>query len=300
MNRPDPVVVRPQVDVMRPRTEAGIPAEDALPGGVQYSVKLDGFRTVAFALGGRTVLQTRSGRDIAAEFPGLATTLTQALPAGLVLDGEICAWADGKFAFTELLRPDAQRRAAGIVVAYVAFDCLAVPGSDIRDLPLADRWKLLRTALRDLAPQVQTVLATTDRAVALDWYETLVPHGVEGLVCKGLGSAYRPGARPGWIKVRHAETVDARLVGVIGSERRPDSVLVEFDDATRAQTSPRLDPVTAGRIAAAVAGLLGPEVRDEDGSPLRPVREGPLVEVRVRTGRQATVRFVRIRGDDAV
>ncbi|MDJ0342150.1 DNA ligase [Streptomyces sp. H10-C2] len=282
---------------MRPRTATEVPAADALAGGVQYSPKLDGFRAIAFALGDRTVLQTRSGRDIAADFPGLAADLTRELPAGLVLDGEICAWADGKFAFEELLRPDAQRRAADVAVAYVAFDCLAIPGSDIRDLPLTDRWQLLRTALREMAPPVQTVLATTDRAQALEWYETLVPLGVEGLVCKALDSAYRPGEQKGWVKVRHSETVDARLVAVLGPVRRPLSVMVEFDDETRAQTSPRLDPVSARRIAEAVGGLLGPTARAGDGMPLHPVRNGPLVEVRVRTGRQPAVRFIRIRDD---
>ncbi|MET9295335.1 DNA ligase [Streptomyces sp. NPDC003077] len=294
----DAVVLHPPVEVVRPRAVDTLPAERGMRGGTQYSIKLDGFRCLVFARGARTRLQSRGGGELSDRMPEVAG-LVAGLPAGLVLDGEICAWRDGRFAFSELLRTPATRAAAGVPVGYVAFDVLAVPGRDVRVLPLAERWDLLKDALAEAGSPVPTVLATTDRAEALDWMTALAPQGVEGLVAKALASAYRPGDRTAWVKYRRADTVDARLVGVVGPARRPRAVVVEFPDGTRAVSSPQLEPMAAREIAEVVQGRLGATVMTEDGTAVRAVENGPPVELRVGSGRHATVRFVRVRDPEA-
>ncbi|WP_372412764.1 hypothetical protein [Streptomyces luteireticuli] len=93
-------ILSPPVEVMRPRAVPDLLPEGSPGGGaVRYSIKLDGFRAIAFALGDRTVLQTRTHRDIASEFPTLATALSEVLPHGLVLDGDVCAFVHGRLAF---------------------------------------------------------------------------------------------------------------------------------------------------------------------------------------------------------
>ncbi|MFD5099044.1 ATP-dependent DNA ligase [Streptomyces albidochromogenes] len=295
--------VVPPVQVMRPRTAAEIPAADGLPGGVQYSVKLDGFRCVAFARGAAPpVLQSRSGRDMRPDFPDVAAAIG-ALPDGLVLDGEVCAWADGAFAFHQLMRPHAARVADGVVVAYVAFDVLAVPGRDVRELPLEQRWELLGGALREAGPQVQRVLATTDREQALVWYEALVGQGVEGLVCKGLASRYRPREAKSWVKVRHTDTRDAAVVGYTGTARAPRAlVLVLPGDADPLLSSP-LTPTVRAQAREALAGLAdeGEERIVAIGLgdvPYRRVGAGLLAEVRQNVGRHATSTVLRLRHAD--
>ncbi|WP_274036372.1 ATP-dependent DNA ligase [Streptomyces sp. MMBL 11-1] len=160
--------LRPPVEVMRPTAVRELPTAarpDAHP--LQYSLKMDGFRAVAFALDGRTVLQSRSYRDLAPDFPSLAANLSRVLKPGVVLDGEICAWSHGRLEFTELLSTEARRRAAGTTLIYVAFDCLATPspegGRDIRALPLAARWEHVLDQLRDTAAYAQQVMTTQDR-----------------------------------------------------------------------------------------------------------------------------------------
>lgn len=107
-----------------------------MPGGLQYSLKLDGFRALAFILeGGRAFLQSRSGRDLTREFPQVSAHLQENLPPGIVLDGELCAYRDGRLDFTDLLRSRADRERSGIPVYYIAFDILAIPGTDVRGLP---------------------------------------------------------------------------------------------------------------------------------------------------------------------
>ncbi|MFI6013368.1 hypothetical protein ACIBAG_31965 [Streptomyces sp. NPDC051243] len=76
-----------------------------------------------------------------------------------------------------------------------------------------------------MGPPIQAVPSTTGVELARAWCEALQPQGVGGLVVKVGSSMYRGGSRR-WRKVRHAETVDARVVGHTGPASRPRAVAV--------------------------------------------------------------------------
>jgi ATP-dependent DNA ligase len=271
--------LRPPIELTRPQPASSIPAQNAMPGGCHYQLKLDGFRAAGFALPDGPVLQSRAGRDLAPRFPELTDAIA-ALPPGTVLDGEIVAWRGNRFSFTDLLSTPAARRRDRVEVRFVAFDLLALPegrrgARDIRDLTLEARWAYLEGLLTAVRPPIELVMATRDRAEAVAWFDALLPIGVEGLVVKPLASAYE-GAR--WLKVKHTDTVDGEAVAVLGDPRRPRALRVRLPDGRVADTSPALNAVQAAQIAAA-------------GSPPFPV------EVRVIAGRHVVVRFVRVRGD---
>lgn len=292
--------LEPPLDVMRPAAVDEVPEPDGLGGsGVVYELKLDGFRCLAFARGDRPpYLQSRSGRDLCADFPPIARAVAR-LPAGLVLDAELVAWRDGRFAFEELLRTRAAREADDVVLGLIAFDVLALPGGqDVRGLPLTDRRRLLAEALAGVPPPVQQVMATTDRAEALGWVERLAATGVEGLVCKGAASPYRArGAGRVWVKYRPHDTTDATVTAFTGTATRPQALLLRLADGREVLSSPRLTPVQARRVAEAAAGLLGEPRTDPEHGPVHPLA-GPLrAEVRIETGRVLRARFVRLRGE---
>ena len=273
----DPVAVLPPIEVVRPAVVAAIPAADGMPGGTQYSIKIDGFRCCAFALGDHAVLQSRSGRDMAAQFPQIADAVT-GLPAGTVIDGEVCAVVGGVFAFEQLLRAPANRE-PGTQIAFVAFDQIAAPGLDLSARLLRERWRRLEATVADAPALIQLVLATEDRQEALSWYDALVPAGVEGLVAKGWSTAYRQSA--GWGKIRHADTADAAVLAVLGPASRPQALRVRLPDG-RTRTTMTLDPVYARRVALAL---------DDAGGDVARL----AAEVKVGTGRHGTVRLARIR-----
>ncbi|MFJ4096686.1 DNA ligase [Kitasatospora sp. NPDC089913] len=284
---------------MRPAAVPAVPPADGLGGaGVLYELKLDGFRCVAFARGPDRppFLQSRSGRDLAAEFPPIAAAVAR-LPAGLVLDAELVAWRGGRFAFEELLRTRRDRAAEDVALGLVAFDVLALPGRDVRSLPLADRRRLLLAALAEVPPPVQPVLATTDRAEALTWMEQLADTGVEGLVCKAAGSSYRPrGAGRVWVKYRRGDTADATVRAVTGPPARPRAVVLELEDGRVLLSSPPLSPLQSRQVAELAAGRLGAPVHDPQYGDVRPLAVPLRAEVTV-TGRPPSARFVRLRGD---
>ncbi|MFC9327547.1 DNA ligase [Kitasatospora sp. NPDC057015] len=285
---------------MRPAPVDDVPPEDGLGGsGVLYELKLDGFRCLAFARGdGPPYLQSRSGRDLSADFPPVAQAVSR-LPGGLVLDAELVAWRDGRFAFEELLRTRAAREADRIVLGLIAFDVLALPGGrDVRGLPLAERRRLLAEVLDGVPPPIQPVLATTERAEALGWVERLADAGVEGLVCKSAASTYRArGAGQVWVKYRPHDTVDATVTALTGTATRPRALLLALDDGRSVLSAPQLTPVQARRVAEAAAGRLGEPVTDPEHGPVHPLTAPLRAEVRIDTGRVLRARFVRLRGD---
>ncbi|CAM5654655.1 ATP-dependent DNA ligase family profile domain-containing protein OS=Kitasatospora aureofaciens OX=1894 GN=GCM10010502_23010 PE=4 SV=1 [Kitasatospora aureofaciens] len=292
-------VLQPPVEVMRPAAVTAVPPADGLGGGgVQYELKLDGFRCVAFARGDRPAfLQSRSGRDLAPEFPPIAAAVAR-LPEGLVLDAELVAWRAGRFAFEELLHTrQARAAAADVVLGLIAFDLLALPGRDVRRLPLTDRRRLLLAALADVPPPIQPVMATTDRTEALEWVEQLADTGVEGLVCKAAASPYRArGAGRAWVKYRRSDTLDATVRALTGPASRPYALVLQLDDGRVFLTTPRLTPVQAREVAQVAGPLLGPPATDPDHGRVHPLT-GPLRAELTLTGRPPTATFVRLRGD---
>lgn len=153
-----------------------------------------------------------------------------------MLDGEAVAIRDGVFDFHALSTPPRGRAAANVTVSFVAFDLLARHGEDIRHEPLSERWTRLLATLEGAPPQLRPVLATLDRTEAGSWLEALADIGVEGVVAKDLRSPYRAGRGNGWMKVRHAETEDADLVGLVGPADRPTALRVRLPDGREAVT----------------------------------------------------------------
>ena len=282
-------------ELMRPRLVTWVPAVDGMPGGVRYEAKVDGYRAAGIVASTGAVLRSRRSTDLTGRFPEVAAALAE-LPPGTVLDGEIVAVRAGRFDFEALQHVRGLRRPEGVTTVFVAFDLLSLAGDDVRDQPLRERVSLLGQLLAGHGPVLQLVLATTDRETALRMYAQLGAVGIEGLVCKALASRYDPRDTSSWCKIRHAETEDARVTGVIGTPDRPSAVLVEFTDGRRAVTSPRLDTLQSRAVAAAVAGRVGEPVRMPGiDAVVCPVAHGPLVEVRTITGRHRTIRLVRVR-----
>jgi ATP-dependent DNA ligase len=256
-------MLTPPVEPMLAQARETIPGPGALPGGLAFEAKFDGFRTLLFTPprpGGTTLLQPRRGALIHNRFPDLTAAAAQ-LPHGLVLDGELVVWSQDRLSFEALQhRASASARAvtqlAGAMPAhFIAFDVLQADGQELLPEPYERRREVLEqlftahglTASWTLCPM------TTDPATAREWLTswTDVP-GVEGIVIKGLQQTYRPGVR-GWTKVRRRETTEAIIGGITGTLQQPQLLVLGRYD-TRGQlhavgrTTP-LKPDTARQLA---------------------------------------------------
>ncbi|WP_344222347.1 ATP-dependent DNA ligase [Kribbella sancticallisti] len=210
------------VDVELVRSVAVLPGPSALPGGSRYEPKWDGFRAILIRQGETARIWSRQGKELTHRFPGIVASALLQLPTGVVLDGEVVAFVNGKLDFQALLRG----RVGSPPALFMAFDLLALGGVDLR----TQRWSVRRTRLDGLAstwsPPLQLSPVTSDVDEAKEWFDVLpAALGVEGLVVKGAASRYVGGRRE-WLRVKHRESVEAIAGAVTGSLDRPDSLIV--------------------------------------------------------------------------
>ena len=95
---------------------------------------------------------------------------------------------------------------------FVAFDLLALDDVDFMDRPFSERRAALEEALADAAPPIHVTAATTDRAVASDWFRRFEGAGLDGVVAKFLDGVYQPDRRT-MFKVKHERTADCVVAG---------------------------------------------------------------------------------------
>jgi ATP-dependent DNA ligase len=190
-------------------------------GGYSYEPKWDGFRCIVFRDGSEVVLGSRNERPLTRYFPDVAAAATRALPERCVLDGEIVvAGPDGlEFdALSQRIHPAASRVAAlarSTPASFVAFDVLAVGDDDLRPAPFTERRAVLVDMLRwapDEADGVHLTPATTDAALAEDWFGRFEGAGLDGVVAKSLDLPYVSDKRVMY-KVKHERTAEFVVAG---------------------------------------------------------------------------------------
>jgi ATP-dependent DNA ligase len=229
----------PPVEPMLAKASSGLPDGD----GWLYEPKWDGFRAIVFRDGDETLVQSRDLKPLDRYFPELAAPLREQLPDRCVLDGEVVIARGGTLDFEALLlriHPAESRvrmLAAETPASFVAWDLLALGAEDLRDRPQGERRARLEAVLGGALPPIHLTPATTDRALAADWFDRFEGAGLDGVVAKRLDGTYQPGRRA-MIKVKHERTADCVVAGFRWHKNGPGThvgslLLGLFDDAGR-------------------------------------------------------------------
>ena len=175
------------------------------PGWI-HEIKHDGFRIMARLDTGSVRLITRNGNDLTRRFPFVALAVA-ALPAtSCLIDGEAIMCDETGLAVFDLIR--GQRPLATAV--HCAFDLLEVDGEDLRRQPIEARKQRLAALLRGAHSTI--VLNEHYEGDGATVYQHACALGCEGIVSKRLGSPYKSGRSPHWVKVKNpaAPAVTAR------------------------------------------------------------------------------------------
>ncbi|MEU0169613.1 ATP-dependent DNA ligase [Streptomyces iakyrus] len=190
----------------------------AIPAGMQYEAKWDGFRAIVFRDGDEVELGSRTGKPLTRYFPELVTAVRERLPERCVVDGEIVIAREGHLDFdalTERIHPAdsrvrtlAERTPASLVV----FDLLALGDESLMDVPLTERRERLTGALAGVRAPVHLAPATADIEVARRWFEEYEGAGLDGVIAKPLTVRYRPDERA-MFKIKHERTADVVVAG---------------------------------------------------------------------------------------
>jgi ATP-dependent DNA ligase len=193
---------------------------DALPEGHGwlFEPKWDGFRVLVFRDGEDLLMQSRDEKPLDRYFPELAAALHAQLPRRVVLDGELVIATPSGLDFEALqmrLHPAASRvklLATQTPASVVFWDVLCVEDRDLRGAPFHERRRVLQGLLSAAEPPIHITPATTDRAVAADWFQRFEGAGLDGVIAKPEAGAYEPNKRV-MLKVKHERDCDCVVGG---------------------------------------------------------------------------------------
>ena len=164
----------------------------------------NGFRIMARRDGASVRLITRNGHDFTSQFP-LAAAAVTALPArSFLIDGEAIVTNASGLAVFDLIRC---KRHGGDAV-LVAFDLIELDGEDLRRSPIEHRKRKLAKLARGPHPGI--VLNEFFEGDGDVLFEHACKLGCEGIVSKRLGSTYRSGRSPHWLKIKNPKAPAAK------------------------------------------------------------------------------------------
>jgi len=186
-----------------------------------WELKWDGLRAVAYVSGGAVRLVSRNEKEMAGSYPELAV-LAGRVGAPVILDGEIVALHDERPDFgllqsrMHVLRPD-DTLVADVPVHYNVFDVLYQGQDVLTGRPYTER----RARLEDLGLDSGPFRTPPwhrgggDKVLAES-----ITKGLEGVVGKPLSSAYHPGQRRDWIKIKNVKQQEVIICGWAPGEGR--------------------------------------------------------------------------------
>lgn len=220
-------------------------APEALGDASDWSAewKWDGIRGQVILRGGTHFVWSRGEELMTDRFPELAR-LTDFLPDGTVVDGEILAWRDGPLPFNALQKRIGRKTVpkkllAEAPVVLAAYDLLEADGLDLRQQPYDARRAQLERLTADLPPDAPL---NAPPPLPFDNWDTLAEirataraQSAEGVMLKRRASPYLAGRKKGdWWKWKlDPLTVDAVMIYAQSGHGRRANLFTDFTFAVR-------------------------------------------------------------------
>ncbi|GAA2003159.1 ATP-dependent DNA ligase [Microbacterium ulmi] len=217
---------------MLAKAVSAVPAQDAVPGGLSYEPKWDGFRALVSWDGETVEIGSRGAKPLTRYFPELVEAFSRLLPEPCLVDGEIVVpgrapagrgsgaqepggqrldWE----ALTQRIHPAASRvarLAEQTPAMFIAFDLLARGERSLQAEPFSARRAELVELFAGLPHPLHVTRATDDTALAQRWLAEFEGAGLDGVVAKPLDQPYAPNKRT-MFKIKHARTADVVALG---------------------------------------------------------------------------------------
>jgi bifunctional non-homologous end joining protein LigD len=188
----------PGLGIIEPCLPSPAKAPPSGPGWI-HEIKHDGFRILARRDSAGVRLITRNGNDFTNRFPFIEMAIKSLPVRSCVIDGEAIVCDENGVADFELIR--GHGTAANAV--HCAFDLLELDGRDLRRRPIEERKGLLAKLLHDSDSDLGIVLNKHYEEDGAIVFREACRLGCEGIVSKRLGSIYRRGRSPLWLKVKN-------------------------------------------------------------------------------------------------
>ncbi|WP_423066582.1 DNA ligase D [Devosia sp. CN2-171] len=173
---------------------------EKVPAGDEwlFETKFDGYRCIAAVAGPEVRLYTRNGNDWTEQFGNLVEPLSKLTNGSALLDGEICAFKDGRTDFSTL--KDAL--SSGGALTFFAFDLLEQDGENLEKLPLTERKARLEKLLGK--PKKTSPIQYSDhvRGHGQEVFDAMCEARGEGVIAKLADAPYRHERTKSWLKIK--------------------------------------------------------------------------------------------------
>ena len=221
--RPMPAKIAPQLATLAEHVPTG--------EGWLHEIKLDGYRIMARAKGGKITLLSRNGLDWTEKFPSVVEALARLGLEEAILDGEVVHLDENGVSSFSALQDDLSAGDTSQVVYYL-FDLLHLDGYDIIGARLADR----KRALAELLAGENNTLRLSEHVEGRgsDVYKQASKLKLEGVISKRADAPYRSGRSNAWIKVKcqaHDELIIIGWTDPAGARQGFGSLLLGYYDA---------------------------------------------------------------------
>src|SRR5690242_11174814 len=187
---------RPGLGIIEPCLPSPAKAPPSGPGWL-HEIKHDGFRIFARRDSAGVRLITRAGNEFSSRFPFIAMAVARLPVRSCLIDGEAIVCDKNGLVVFDLIR----RHGALASAVHCAFDLLELDGQDLTREPIERRKALLAKLLR--GQQTSIVLNEVYEEDGAIVFREACKLGCEGIVSKRLGSIYRKGRSPHWVKVKN-------------------------------------------------------------------------------------------------
>jgi bifunctional non-homologous end joining protein LigD len=191
---------------------------DEVPAGRQwlFEMKFDGYRCLAAIAGPQVRLYTRNGNDWTPQFHRLVAPLSRLTEGSALIDGEICAFRDGRTDFSTL--KDALSDGGPLV--YFAFDLLELDGQSLEKLPLVERKQKLRALLGQIQGDAEVQYSEHVEGNGEKVFAAMCEAGHEGVVAKLAASPYAHERSRSWLKVKCLNRQEFVIAGWRPSQKK--------------------------------------------------------------------------------
>ena len=223
----------PVVPPVAPMLAKPVKGIEALDGqDVSFEPKWDGFRSIVFRSGDLVEIGSRNEKPMTRYFPEVVEAALANLPERCVVDGEIIVVRPGEDRLDFDLLSQRIHPAASRVKKLLGGDPRAASSRSTsspsatrtsRHAPSENGGPCSSEALAGAQAPIHLTPATTDRAVAADWFTEFEGAGLDGLVAKQLDGPYEPDKRT-MGKIKHERTADCVVAGYRVHKSGPDAI----------------------------------------------------------------------------
>ena len=183
-------------------------------------------------------------------FPLVVEAVNHLKVRSCLIDGEVVCCDERGLARFDVLR---RRRNEAVAFLY-AFDLLELNGTDLRREPIEVRKATLASILRKSRHGVR-LNEHLEHDCGLTVFQHACKMGLEGIVSKRLGSRYRSGRSPDWLKFKNPDAPAVKREAEEDWGRRETSVA--FNALSHSRSGSRSPAFASSMIFCATASRVG-------------------------------------------